>query len=45
VVALVRSGCVPLWDQTVRAAYYRQTGLDCDIVVCRPGDGAGLVSV
>jgi galactokinase len=43
VVALVRTGYVPTWDKAVRTAYRQHTGLDCEIVVCRPGDGAGLM--
>ncbi len=43
VVALAGNGHVSAWAQAVRTAYRQHTGLDCEIVVCRPGDGAGLV--
>jgi galactokinase len=44
VVALVRRGGDPAWTERVRAAYRASTGLDCQIVVCRPGTGAGAVT-
>lgn len=43
VVALVESGRGGAWIDAVRAAYGQATGLECDVFVCRPGDGAGQV--
>jgi galactokinase len=43
VVALVRRDVDPSWAERVRAAYRASTGLDCQILICRPGTGAGKV--
>jgi galactokinase len=43
VVALVRRDSDASWTERVRAAYRASTGLDCQILVCRPGTGAGQV--
>jgi galactokinase len=42
VVALARQGTVR-WTEAVQTAYRSDTGLECAVYVCRPGDGAGLV--
>ena len=43
VAALVRRGRGADWIDDVRSAYERTTGLTPEIIVCRPGDGAGQV--
>jgi galactokinase len=43
VVALVSPESDKDWTECVRQAYLDQTGLETDVFVCRPGDGAGLV--
>jgi galactokinase len=43
VVALVRQGVAETWSGTVQTTYRADTGLECAVYVCRPGDGAGLV--
>ena len=43
VVLLAQSGWAETWIDAVETAYRRETGLDCTVYVCRPGDGAGLV--
>jgi galactokinase len=44
VVALVRRDSDASWTERVRTAYRASTGLDCQILVCRPGIGAGQVT-
>ena len=41
IVALVERGCAKAWTGYVREAYRNAVGLDCEILICRPGDGAG----
>jgi galactokinase len=43
VVALVRRGAGQAWIDEVGTAYQAQTGLQCEIYLCRPGDRAGQV--
>jgi galactokinase len=43
VVALVRRGCGTAWIDDVRSAYREASGLETEVVLCRPGDGAGQV--
>ena len=43
VVALVERGCAEAWTEDARTAYRNAVGLDCEIFICRPGDGAGEV--
>jgi galactokinase len=43
VVALVRRGYAESWIDDVRAEYAKATGLECELHLCRPGDGAGQV--
>jgi galactokinase len=43
VVVLARSGYAQNWGEAVRTAYGGATGLNCEMYVCRPGDGAGQV--
>jgi galactokinase len=43
VVVLVRQGYAEGWRDDVRATYHAATGLDCEVYLCRPGDGAGQV--
>jgi galactokinase len=43
VVALTRQGAAEGWAKAVQAAYRADTGLECVVYVCLPGDGAGLV--
>jgi galactokinase len=44
VVALVRRDSGTDWTDRVREAYRASTGLECQILVCRPGSGAGQVA-
>jgi galactokinase len=44
VVALVRRDADPGWMARVRAAYRAETGIDCQVLACRPGVGAGQVA-
>ena len=43
VVAMVRRDSDPSWTARVREAYRASTGLACQVLVCRPGSGAGVV--
>jgi galactokinase len=41
VVALVHADIDPQWQTRVQTAYQERTGLECQIVICEPGDAAG----
>lgn len=43
VVALVEQDADDMWILVVQSAYRATTGLDTQVFVCRPGDGAGRV--
>ncbi len=43
VVALLSPAGDPAWAETIRQTYRAQTGLETEIFVCRPRDGAGVV--
>ncbi|MBN1934889.1 MAG: galactokinase [Anaerolineae bacterium] len=44
VVALVEQDADEVWILVVQSAYRAATGLDTEVFVCRPGDGAGWLT-